>query len=385
MLHGTPARPARAGVLLSGSVPSIIRSASEALWLAALLAILCLASACGRPPLDDMDAARYAMERAAAAEGVSRASAPCAAARQALVLAEAEVRLASRRRALSRNFEEASRLMSEARIAAEICAYQATAARARAKTRSQSAIKELTAILPRVHALARHAWDDDSAKAILEADVALGEAKRAFEKEDYERALESAERGRARLAGAVSGLNRTFDALHSSPRRAIWRRWVKETLKESASTGRPVIIVDKLRRQLRVFKGDDEIASYPADLGLAGVATKTQAGDDATPEGKYRVTEVRNPGQTKYYRALMLDYPNAEDRERFRRLQRSGQVPKGKGIGSNIEIHGHGGRSQDWTQGCVALDNDEMDDLVPRVKVGTAVTIVGTIPEEVVP
>jgi len=332
-----------------------------------------------------MDAARYAMKRAADAEGVSRASAPCAAARQALVLAEAEVRLASRRRSLSRNFEEASRLMSEARIAAEICAYQATAARARARTRSQSAIKELTAILPRVHALARHAWDDDSAKAILEADVALGEAKRAFEKEDYERALESAERGRARLAGAVSGLNRTFDALHSSPRRAIWRRWVKETLKESASTGRPVLIVDKLRRQLRVFKGDDEIASYPADLGLAGVATKTQAGDDATPEGKYRVTEVRNPGQTKYYRALMLDYPNAEDRERFRRLQRSGQVPKGKGIGSNIEIHGHGGRSQDWTQGCVALDNDEMDDLVPRVKVGTAVTIVGTIPEEVVP
>src|SRR6185503_16178605 len=50
VLHGTPARPARAGVLLSGSVPSIIHSASEALWLAALLAILCLASACGRPP-----------------------------------------------------------------------------------------------------------------------------------------------------------------------------------------------------------------------------------------------------------------------------------------------------------------------------------------------
>ena len=332
-----------------------------------------------------MDAARYAMERAAAAEGVSRASAPCAAARAALVLAEAEVRVASRRRALSRNYDEASRLMSEARIAAEICAYQATAAKARAKARSDAAIKELTAILPRVHALARHAWDGESARAILEADVALGEAKGASKRGDYERALDAAERGRSRLAGAVRGLNQSFDALHSSPRRALWRRWVKETLKESASTGRPVIIVDKLRRQLRLFKGEEEIASYRADLGLAGVATKTQAGDDATPEGRYRVTEVRAPGQTKYYRALMLDYPNAEDRERFKRLQRSGKVPKGKGIGSLIEIHGNGGRRQDWTQGCVALDNDEMDDLVPRVKVGTAVTIVGTIPEEVVP
>lgn len=332
-----------------------------------------------------MDAARYAMERAAAAEGVSRASAPCAAAREALVLAEAEVRLESRRRALSRNFEEASRLMSEARIAAEICAYQATVARSRIRTTSAAAIKELTEILPRVHALARHAWDGESAEAILEAEVALGEAKGAFDKGDYERALEAAERGRSRLAGAVSGLNRAFDALHSSPRRALWRRWVKETLRESSSTGKPVIIVDKLRRQLRLFKGKDEVASYRADLGIAGVATKTQAGDDATPEGRYRVTQVRNQGQTKYYRALMLDYPNAEDREQFRRLQRSGRVPKGKGIGSLIEIHGNGGRSQDWTQGCVALDNDEMDDLVSRVRVGTAVTIVGTIPEEVVP
>ncbi|HEV8702278.1 MAG TPA: L,D-transpeptidase family protein [Candidatus Polarisedimenticolia bacterium] len=352
---------------------------------ALLLAVLCIISACGRPPLDDMDAARSAMERAEAAEGVSRASAPCAAAREALVLAEAEVRLESRRRALSRDFEEAARLMSEARIAAEICAYQATVARARIRTRAGAAIKELTAVLPRVHALARHAWDADSAQAILQADVALGEAKRAFEKGEYERALEAAERGRSRLAGAVGELNRAFDALHSSPRRAVWRRWVKETLKESTATGKPVIIVDKLRRQLRLFKGKDEVASYRADLGLAGVATKTQAGDDATPEGRYRVTEVRGPGQTRYYRALMLDYPNAEDRERFRRLQRSGQVPKGKGIGSLIEIHGNGGRSQDWTQGCVALENDEMDDLVPRVKVGTAVTIVGTIPEEVVP
>jgi hypothetical protein len=325
------------------------------------------------------------MERAAAAEGVSRASGPCAVARAALVQAETEMRLEARRRALSRDYDEAGRLMSEARAAAEICAFQAGAARARVRARSAAAIRDLTAFLPRIHALARHAWDEEGADALLQAEVALGEAKTAFAQEDYERAGEAAERGQARLAGAVAGLNRAFDALHASPRRAAWKKWVRQTLSESGRTGRPVILVDKLRRQLRLFQGRDEVAWYPADLGIAGVATKTRADDDATPEGRYRVTEVRGPGQTRYYRALMLDYPNAEDRERFRKLQRSGRVPKDKGIGSLIEIHGHGGRSQDWTRGCVALENDEMDDLVPRVEVGTAVTIVGTIPEEAVP
>ena len=81
----------------------------------------------------------------------------------------------------------------------------------------------------------------------------------------------------------------------------------------------------------------------------------------------------------------MLDYPNADDVARFRRLKRSGRVARGDDVGSLIEIHGHGGRKRDWTKGCVALDNDDMDSLVPRVRVGTRVTIVGTIPEEVLP
>jgi lipoprotein-anchoring transpeptidase ErfK/SrfK len=90
---------------------------------------------------------------------------------------------------------------------------------------------------------------------------------------------------------------------------------------------------------------------------------------------------VRAPGQTRYYRALMLDYPNEEDMKRFRALKQQGLVPRRGGAGSNIEIHGDGGREQDWTQGCVALSNDDMDALVGFVQVGTPVTIVGTIPD----
>src|SRR5206468_11422839 len=108
-------------------------------------------------------------------------------------------------------------------------------------------------------------------------------------------------------------------------------------------------------------------------------------GDAASAEGRYRISEVRGPGKTRCYRDLMPDYANAEDMARIRKMKRSGDVGRRDEVGSLIEIHGHGGRKQDWTKGCVALDDDHMDDLVPRVRVGTRVTIVGTIPEEVLP
>jgi lipoprotein-anchoring transpeptidase ErfK/SrfK len=54
-------------------------------------------------------------------------------------------------------------------------------------------------------------------------------------------------------------------------------------------------------------------------------------------------------------------------------------VPDGTGPGSLIEIHGHGGTGRDWTDGCVALSNEDMDQLFSRVRVGTPVTIVGTL------
>jgi len=332
-----------------------------------------------------MDSARAAMDRAAAAEGVARAPDLCATAQAALASAEAEVRVQSRRKVWSRDYGDAERLASTARQAAESCSFRAGAVRARSRAGALSATQDLAASIPRIADLARHARDETVASAILNAEIALGEARSAVEKQQYERARDSADRGRSLLAEAVSGINRIIDAFSGSPRRAVWAKWVKATLGESARTGETVILVDKLRRQLHLYRVREEVDSYPVDLGAAGVASKTHAGDDATPEGRYRVTAIRGPGQTHYYRALMIDYPNAEDRSRFRRLKRTGQVPRDQDIGSLIEIHGQGGRSQDWTKGCVALDNDDMDELVPKVHVGTAVTIVGTIPEEALP
>jgi len=344
-----------------------------------------LGFACGRPPQDDLEVARSAMVRAGEAQGVERAHDLCTAARSVLLRAETEVRVQDHRSALRRDYDEAARLAFQARLAAESCAFQAGAMRARTRARARAAIDDLAAALPRASTLARHVGDSDRVDDLLQVEIALGEARTAFDRSQFERSEAAAERGRARLAQAVAAINLLFDSYTTSPRRGDWGRWVKETLRDSGRTGEPVILVDKLRRELLVYRRQDELAIYPVDLGIGGMNSKVRAGDDATPEGRYRITEVRSPSQTHYYRALMLDYPNAEDLARFKRLKRAGRVSRRDDIGSLIEIHGHGGRSQDWTKGCVALDNDDMDDLVPRVRVGTVVTIVGTIPEEILP
>jgi murein L,D-transpeptidase YafK len=99
----------------------------------------------------------------------------------------------------------------------------------------------------------------------------------------------------------------------------------------------------------------------------------------ATPEGMYKVTRKLEGSKTKYYKALLLDYPNEEDKARFREEIENGSLPRNAKIGGLIEIHGDGGKGIDWTEGCVALTNKEMDIVYRLAKVGTPVTIVGSI------
>jgi murein L,D-transpeptidase YafK len=102
------------------------------------------------------------------------------------------------------------------------------------------------------------------------------------------------------------------------------------------------------------------------------------AGDRATPEGRYRVLKKRPA--SKFYRALLIDYPNAEDEQRFRDAKRHGLIASSAGIGGLIEIHGGG--IAGMTYGCVALENPAMSELFSLVGEGTPVTIVGALDGE---
>lgn len=161
--------------------------------------------------------------------------------------------------------------------------------------------------------------------------------------------------------------------------RRQWRAWTDATIAESRQ--RATVLIDKLNRKLIVYKDGAAVATFHAELGSRGLERKLHAGDKATPEGRYKVTVVKDRGQSKYYRAFLINYPNGEDVARFRSAKKNGQVPGRAGIGSLIEIHGDGGQGKDWTDGCVAVTNQEMDRLFRWVGHGTPVTIVGTVPD----
>ena len=160
-----------------------------------------------------------------------------------------------------------------------------------------------------------------------------------------------------------------------SRRITLWRAWVDETLAASKRSGRAALIVDKSAHSLYVIQKGRLHATFPCELGRNPAFQKRYAGDGATPEGKYRVTKVKKRG-SKYYKAVLLDYPNSRDRERHADARAAGSIPEGAGPGGYIEIHGMGGKGLDWTDGCVAVSNGDMDEILRHVDVGTPVTIV---------
>jgi hypothetical protein len=157
-----------------------------------------------------------------------------------------------------------------------------------------------------------------------------------------------------------------------------WQRWQRETIAWSRREGRVAIVVVKDTHTMTVYVRGEAVKSYTVELGFNWIADKLQEGDGATPEGRYRVVKRMDNLSSEYYKALLIDYPNADDRAEFSRLRRRGDLPPAARIGGLIEIHGSGGRKRDWTNGCVAVTNAEMDEIFPRVTVGTPVTIIGS-------
>jgi murein L,D-transpeptidase YafK len=200
----------------------------------------------------------------------------------------------------------------------------------------------------------------------------------------YERAgaLETAAaraRDAAALAGKAADRAAEVAARYADAETvAQWQRWMSETVAWSRREGRAAIIVVKDAHQMTLFVRGEPVKRYTVELGFNWIADKFQEGDGATPEGRYRVAARMDHLASDYHKALLIDYPNAEDRAKFSRARRRGEIAESARIGGLIEIHGSGGRLRDWTNGCVAVTNPDIDDLFGRVSVGTLVTIVGS-------
>ncbi len=217
---------------------------------------------------------------------------------------------------------------------------------------------------------------------VVQTDLLVKQARSFFEQKDFHRAMQAAEKADHALKTQASLLSQELGRYADESRIAYWQNLAKQTIDWSRIHQSTAIVVNKADRELTLYKSGRKVLSYPVRLGFNGMLEKQFQGDGATPEGRYRVTDKRGQGQTQFYRALVLDYPNAEDRRRFELAKKSGRIGPAKGIGGQIEIHGADNELLAQTLGCIMLDNPNMAILYEGVSVGTPVTIVGALKRE---
>jgi murein L,D-transpeptidase YafK len=140
------------------------------------------------------------------------------------------------------------------------------------------------------------------------------------------------------------------------------------------------VIVSKAKGCVDVYYRRHKIRSYKAVFGPKPLLDKSMEGDRCTPEGWYTI-RLKKPS-SRYYKFMLLDYPNDSSIARFNRLKANGQVPRNARIGGDVGIHGIWKGGDDmiemgigWTDGCIALTNKDIDDLYPLISVGTRIFI----------
>ena len=134
------------------------------------------------------------------------------------------------------------------------------------------------------------------------------------------------------------------------------------------------VLVEKSKNKMTLFKKGKEIAHYHVVFGGNPIGHKEQEGDQRTPEGKY-VLDFKKPNSA-YYKAIHISYPNAQDVARSK--------SKGKSAGGDIMIHGQKNGFEalqaqtqkfNWTIGCIALTNEDMDSFWSKIKTPTNIEI----------
>ena len=162
--------------------------------------------------------------------------------------------------------------------------------------------------------------------------------------------------------------------------RGIDKRSVKRDPRNTEPTGVVYIIVDKSDYELQVYDEEGWYATYPVVFGNKDLGDKLMEGDKRTPEGTFKIISKRP--HEKWHKMLMLDYPNKESWLKFNQRKADGQIPRSAKIGGGIAIHGTWPNDElvvddftNWTQGCVSLKNEDLDELEAFLPIGTKVII----------
>lgn len=152
----------------------------------------------------------------------------------------------------------------------------------------------------------------------------------------------------------------------------VWAHWPGPALAPGLKADR--ILVEKSARTLTLLNGTSVLKRYSVSLGHTPVGPKEREGDQKTPEGVYRIIEHKR--DSSFHLALRVSYPEPADLERARAA--------GVKAGSDIMVHGlpngrgfigRAHRAKDWTAGCVAVTNPEIEEIFAAVADGTPIEI----------
>ncbi len=149
----------------------------------------------------------------------------------------------------------------------------------------------------------------------------------------------------------------------------------------------PRIVIKKSQRKLELFDGGKIIKTYKIALGFAPFGDKEKQGDGKTPEGDFYIFTKND--KSKFYLSLGINYPNIEDATRglktklitkaeynkiIQAIKNKKMPAQNTKLGGEIYIHG-GGTYEDWTWGCVALENKEIKEIFDAIQIRTPVKI----------
>jgi murein L,D-transpeptidase YafK len=158
------------------------------------------------------------------------------------------------------------------------------------------------------------------------------------------------------------------------------QRTVRRNFFNRSLNGEISILVIKSTYELQVYDQDGWYATYPAVFGSKSQEDKMMQGDRLTPEGTFHITSKRP--HEKWDKIMDIDYPTPADIAKFNDRKNRGLIPKNAKIGDGIAIHGtwpHDDNAvdafQNWTNGCVSLKREDMDELYEMTPVGTKVVI----------
>jgi L,D-peptidoglycan transpeptidase YkuD (ErfK/YbiS/YcfS/YnhG family) len=329
--------------------------------------------ACQDPPISRMDGAKAALKKAADTGALRYAEPQYRSAEKILHDGWMEMAHQNGRLAPFRNYHRADSLLA---LAAQ-----------KARETQQSTIETINNLDSLARSQRRDLYDElltwrRSLDGTLEdfqaeryygaAEFALHQADDLIRKMEYEAAWRTLQKGRVELRHLENSVAEYSD--DETQKKGVWRAWVRETLERSRSGGTYAVIIDKSAHKTYLVKSGELARTYDCELGYNSARQKLFAGDGATPEGTYRVTNVKH--NSKFHRALLINYPNQTDLRRLRENKTKGIISRYARAGALIEIHGEGGKNRDWTDGCVALANNDIDHLMQFVTVGTPVTIV---------